>query len=150
MQDPAVYYKTVIPCITYHIAIWGNCSPVLFDKVENIHARAATVTHKLPSEFPNERSLSMANWEPLSYIYKKRILSVMHQIYYDNTQSDIKNLFVKKEQNSYDTQKKFQFEVQRYKSETGRNSLRYRGPLIWNSVSNELKNITTFKCNLKN
>ena len=64
----------------------------------------------------------------------------MHYIYYDNTQSDIKNLSIKKEQNGYDNRKKLQFEVQIYKSETGRNSLliRYRGPLIWNSLSNEL------------
>ena len=63
-----------------------------------------------------------------------------------------KNLLVKKEQNGYDTRKKLQFDVQRYTSETGRNSLRYRGPLIWNSLPNELKkfqNITTFKSNIK-
>ena len=147
-----IYYKTVIPCVTYCIAIWGNCSPALFDKIENIHARAARVIYKLPSELPNEQSLAMANWQPLSYIYKSRILSVMHQIYYDNIQSDIKNLFIKREQNGYDTRKKLQFEVQRYKSETGRNSSRYWGPLIRNSLSNELKklqNMSTFKSNLK-
>ena len=147
-----IYYNTVIPCITYCISVWGNCSPALFDKVEIIHARAASVINKLPSELSNKQSLAMANWQPLSYIYKRRILSLMHQIYYDNTQSDIKNLFVKKEQNVYDTREKLQFEVQRYKSETCRNSLRYRGPLILNSLSNELKklqNITTFKSNLK-
>ena len=55
--------------MTYCIAIWGNCSPALFDKIENIYARAARVIYKLPSEFPNERSLVMANWQPLSYIY---------------------------------------------------------------------------------
>ena len=69
----------------------------------------------------------------------------MHQIYYDNTQTDIKCLFFKKEQNGYDTRKKLQFEVQRYKSETGRNSLRYRGPLIWNSLPNELKKLQKIK-----
>ena len=130
----------------------GKLFPALFDKIENIHARAARVIYKLPSELPNERSLEMANWQPLSYIYKRRILSVMHQIYYDNIQSHIKNLFLKREQNGYDTWKTLQFEVQRYKSETGRNSLRYRGPLIWNSLSNELnklQNMPTFKSNLK-
>ena len=49
-----IYYKTVTPCITsYCIAVWGNCCPALFDKIENIHARAAKVIYKLPSEFPN-------------------------------------------------------------------------------------------------
>ena len=59
----------------------------------------------------------MANWQPLSYIYKRRMLSVMHQVYDDNTQTDIKSLFVTKEQNGYmyDTRKKLQFDVQRYK-----------------------------------
>ena len=111
-----IYYKTVIPCITCCIAIWENWSPALFDKVENIYAGAARTIYKLPSEFSNKLSIAMANWQPLSHIYKRRILSVMHQTYDDNTQSDIKNIFAKKVQNGYDTRKKLQFEVQRYKS----------------------------------
>ena len=76
----------------------------------------------------------------------------MHQVCYENTQTDIIILFFKKEQNGYDTQKELQFDVQRYKSETGRNRLRHRGPLIWNSLPNGLKkrqNIITFKGQLQ-
>ena len=38
------------------------------------------------------------------------------------------------------------------KSEVGRNSLRYRGPRVWNSLPNDLKeleNAQTFKSNLR-
>ena len=55
-------YKTVIPCITYCIAIWETVPQRCLTKFESIHARAARVIHKLPSEFPNERSLAMAKW----------------------------------------------------------------------------------------
>ena len=45
-----------------------------------------------------------------------------------------------------------QIEVDRYKKEIGRNSLKYRGGVLWNSIDNKLKNqenITTFKNNIK-
>ncbi len=147
-----IYYKTVIPCIAYCISIWGNCSPALFDKIENIHARAARVTYNLHPGSTNEQSLDRVNWQPLSYIYKRKLLTTMHQVYYGNTQTDIKDQFKVKEATIHNTRRKLQFEIRRPKSETGRNSLTYRGPLIWNSLPNQLKELTrinAFKFNLK-
>lgn len=77
----------------------------------------------------------------------------MHQEYYGNIETEIDNIFKKKEDNGYDMSRRFQLEIVRSKSEVGRNSLRYRGTLvIWNSLSNdlkELKNAKTFKLSLK-
>ena len=48
--------------------------------------------------------------------------------------------------------RRFQLDIIQCKSEVGRNGLRYRGPLIWNSLPNDLKeleNTQTFKFNLR-
>ena len=48
--------------------------------------------------------------------------------------------------------RRFQLDIIRCKSEVGRNSLRYKGPLIWNSHPNDLKeleNAQTFKLSLQ-
>ena len=45
-----------------------------------------------------------------------------------------------------------QFEIARIRTEVGRHSLRYRGPVAWNALSTNLKeqrNLKTFKCHLK-
>ena len=76
----------------------------------------------------------------------------MHRVYYGNIQTEINNLFHKKEDNRYDMCSRFPLDIVRCKSEVSRNSLRYRGPLIWNSLPNDLKeleNAQTFKFNLR-
>ena len=63
------------------------------------------------------------------------VLTLMHQVYFGNTQTEINNLFKKKEDNVYDMRRGFQLDIVQCKSEVGRNSLRYiRRPLIWNSL----------------
>jgi hypothetical protein len=66
-----IYYKTVIPTITYNMAVWGNCSTALLNNLETIHTRAAPIIHHLPSSLQDEECLNRANWHPLSYIYIK-------------------------------------------------------------------------------
>ena len=48
--------------------------------------------------------------------------------------------------------RRFQLDIVRCKSEVGRNCLKYRAPLIWNSLPNDLKeleNAQIFKFNLR-
>ena len=45
-----------------------------------------------------------------------------------------------------------QFEIAQVRTEVGRHSLRYRGPVVWNALSTNLKvqrNLKTFKRHLK-
>ena len=38
-----IYFKTIIPSLTYCILIWGNCSTALFSSLDWIHSRAARI-----------------------------------------------------------------------------------------------------------
>ena len=96
-----------------------------------------------------ENSLTQFNWEPISYIYKRRILSWIDRIYYGSCPRVISEKFTKK---SGELRNPSQFEIPRYRKETGRNSLRYRGAVIWNAMSTDLKqdkNWNTFRNNIK-
>ena len=77
----------------------------------------------------------------------------MFQVYCGNIKTENNNLFKKEEDNGYNMCRRFQLYIIRScKSEVGRNSLRYRGPLIWNSHPNDLKeleNAQTFKLSLQ-
>ena len=35
-----IYFKTIIPSITYGISVWGDCSQSLLNSLDHIHARA--------------------------------------------------------------------------------------------------------------
>ena len=119
-----IYYKTIVSRVTYGISVWGNCSVPLFQRLEAIHARAARFIYNLPKELPDEESLKRANWQPLSDIYKCRLLTIMHKVHYNTGDNQLKH---------------------------GIHSLRYRGTAIWNTLPDFLKNIdiSTFKNNLK-
>ena len=141
-----IYFKTVISKVTYCISVWGNCSVPLFKTLESIHARAARFIYSLPKTLSDEESIVRANWQPLSYIYKRRLLTVMHKVYYNTGDEAIQSLFIKSQRNEN------QFTVQRSNTEHGRNSLKYRGTVIWNVLPDSLKRIEhnkTFKNNLK-
>ena len=50
----------------YCISIWQTCTPVKFESLEHMHARAARLIFKLPKETSDLKSLELANGCPLS------------------------------------------------------------------------------------
>ena len=40
-----IYFQPIIPAVTC-LVVWGNCSPVLMDSLNPIHARAARFIHR--------------------------------------------------------------------------------------------------------
>ena len=65
---------------------------------------------------------------------KKSILLLMHKVYYETMTQSTCELFSKRV-TSRSSRVPNQFNIIRFKSETGRNTLQYRGPVIWNFVN---------------
>ena len=83
-----IYFKTVIPCVTYGIAVWGSCSSSLLDDLESIHIRAARVIHNIPKRVKKHDILSYVGWQSLKYIYTKRLLILaQHILRFGNSQN---------------------------------------------------------------
>ena len=62
-----IYFKSIIPAITYGIIVWGDCSSTIMETLNPIHARAARIVH-------HQGKPQQSNWLPISYIYKRRLL----------------------------------------------------------------------------
>ena len=62
----------------------------------------------------------------------------MYKLVYDKEQSRIGDLF-----NVTNTRKGKTLEVKRMKTEIGRNSLMYWGPVVWNTLDRELRQSKT-------
>ena len=142
-----IYYQTIVTSVLHCMSVWGTCSPSQFNELELIHECAARIIFNLPR---NVNVLQKANWRPLEYIYKKRVATLMHDIYYEKAPTDLLNLFEKQSQTR--TRQKHCFELFRPRSEIGRTAPRYRGPITWNALpteTKEFKNRTTFKNKLK-
>ena len=85
--------------------VWGTCSPSQFEP-QLIHEHTARITFNLPR---NVNMLQKANWRPLEYIYKKRVETLMHDIYYEKAPTDLVILFEKHSQTR--TRQKHCFEI---------------------------------------
>ena len=88
-----LHFKTVIAAVTYGIAVWGTCSQALTSQLERVHARAAKLIHKLPKNISDEEALLNVDWDRLDYIYKRRMLTIMHKLCHDDCPEDFKQLF---------------------------------------------------------
>ena len=90
-----IYYKTVITAVTYCIAVWGTASDSHMDELDTLHAKAAKIFHNIKENCADEEILQSANWESISYLSKRRLLTWMHQIYYETCPSPITAFYIK-------------------------------------------------------
>ena len=146
-----LYYKTIIPATTYCISIWGTCGEQLFNQLEKTHIRAARIIHGIKGKYNNEEILRIANWDPLSYIYKRRLLTIMQQVNFEKVIPTIGQLFSKKEGQRYELRRKTAFKIPSFRTDIGRNTVAFRGPIIWNSLPEDLKlkTVENLKVHLK-
>ena len=70
-----IYYKTVVSSITYCISVRGTSSPTVLQELDALHARGAKLVEGIKEKMSVENTLTQVNWEPISYTYKRRILS---------------------------------------------------------------------------
>ena len=103
--------------------------------MEHIHSRAAKIIYRL-SDVSNQEAITIAGWELINSMYKGK--TFMYQVYKSELPDNIIRLF-SSSNCCYDLRNSIKFEVPRFNLEVGRNSLRYRGALFWNSIPDNLK-----------
>ena len=135
-----IYQKSVLPTVTYGILVWGTCSPSLLDDLEHYPLRAAKMIYNIEQRnLTNKQILPKVNWKSIVNIYKRRILSFMHDIYYMNVPKDLQNLF---ERNERIGRRKQSFNIVKCKIEKERTSLRYRGLIAWDQLHKDIQKIS--------
>ena len=64
-----IHFKSILPAVTYGIMVWRNCSSSIMDSLNPVQARATRVIYQ-------DENLAKPNWLPISYIYKRRLLTI--------------------------------------------------------------------------
>ena len=90
-----IYHKTMVSSITYCISIWGTSSSTVLQELDALHARVAKLVYGIKEKMSVENTFTQVDWEPISYIYKRRTLSWMHRIYYESCPRVISEKFTK-------------------------------------------------------
>ena len=141
----SIYFKGIIPSITYSFALWGYSK--LLQTLEDIHIGAARFIFNINESTLSTEVLAATKWKSLSYIYKKSIATISYQAFYNRTPAGINFLFTKRSplSNLRDNLKLY---VQRHKTDFLRSSFSHRASILWNNLPLYLKskpNIVSFK-----
>lgn len=107
---------------------------------------SAKLIHNLPSETPDSDVLDLVKWKPLGYIYKRRLASIMYQVFHNSLPDQLTALFeIRNTDNNYNLRRINDFSHVRYNSNLGRNSVRYRGPIVWNLIPKAIKDASSLQ-----
>ena len=97
--------------------------------------------------------MNIAKWRPLSYVYKCRIAAIMYSVHNNTVSQRLANLILPEDTtHKHNLRRKKDYAHIRYNNEYGRNSFRYRGPLVWNVIPYDIRNaqtLQTFKTKLR-
>ena len=113
------------------------------NELESCHIRAARIINKVPKSVNNADVLTTVKWKDLSYMYKRRLACLSHQVYNNNIIEEIQSLFKKKDY-TRDMRDCIQFMLPRPRSNIGRSSFKYRAALVWNNLPVDLKKVTSY------
>ena len=85
-----------------------------------------------------EDVLTCTNWKSLKHIYLKRVLLFVHNCSHGNSPVPLTELFNKRTP-KYNLRQKMCFSLPRPRTEFLKKSLAYRGAILWNFLSNDIR-----------
>ena len=76
----AIYFRSIVPSVTYGVLVGRTCTLSLLCDVELILLRAAKIIHGLAEV--NMETLKRIHWQPLTNVYNLKLTSLMYSAYY--------------------------------------------------------------------
>ena len=126
-------YKALIqPYFDYCSPLWGNCGVLLKEKLQRFQNRAARVVTGAKFDVSSSELLELLNWKNLENRFKLNKLTLMYNILNNGTAPCLRDFFSAR---NYDTD----LSIPKPKKEFPKRSFRYRGAVLWNSLSYEAK-----------
>ena len=101
------------------------------------------MTLKVP-QGKDQKLPSPSKWKSLKFMYKKRLLCLLHKAYYKNCPEQIKNT-KEKCTNIRNMRENIKLRVSRPSTEFGRLSFKHRSAMEWNCLPETLKRIGNYR-----
>ena len=125
---PRVLYQRLQRCQSFHLIQVAHQRSKFKTTLNSLHAMASCIIN-IPQPSPGDACLAKSNLLPISYFYIRSVLILIHKVHFEPSCLSICKLFSKrKNYRSFRIQN--QFDIIRFNSDTGRNTLQYRDPVI--------------------
>ena len=120
----------------------GSCNKTHLNNLEKLHARAGRIVYGLPWDLSAEDILMRTGWDSLETMYKVRLTEFVFKCMRGFTVTEFKDLFV---QRNSGRRRNEDIILPRPETNFIRNSIRYRGAIAWNSLTNKETTAKTLK-----
>ena len=132
-----MYNALVMPYVNYCGAVWGN---IKLQKLQNRAARILTFSNY---DVRSSVLLDELGWERLEYIRLKQLAVTMYKIHNSLSPSYLRRIFTNtSDVHSHNlTNSELNYYVPRPRTESAKGSLHYRGPVLWNKIPSEIRNL---------
>ena len=136
------YTKVILPSVTYGLTVWGSCNKTHLKNLEKLHARAGRIVNGLPWDTSAEDVLMRTGWDSLETMYKLRLTEFVFKCLKGYTVTEFKNLFL---QRNSGCRRNENIILPRPETNFIRNSIRFRGAIAWNTLTNKETRAKTLK-----
>ena len=131
--------KVILPSVTYGLTVWGSCNKTHLNNLEKLHARAGRIVYRLPWDTSAEDVLMRTGWDSLETMYKLRLTEFVFKCLKATPSRNLKICFYR------GIQAAEEIILPRPETNFVRNSIRFRGAVAWNTLTNKETGVKTLK-----
>ena len=145
-----MYEALILPYLDYCSEVWGCMGKCLADRIQKLQNRAARIITYSNYDIRSADILEDLGWDTLERRRSKQLAVSVYKAKNNFSSKDLKNLFRPiTNVHSYKLRNNLNnLFVHRPRKEAGKCSFNYRGTVLWNGLSNEIKaepSIASFK-----
>ena len=128
-------FKVTLPSVVYGLVVWGGCANgELLNSRETLHHRAARLIYNFPCNMPSAEVYRHLKWNTLSYLYKPQLIKLFYRAFNSEAPAALSYL-ANKAFGAYYYKRNNKITPPHFNSYFLKNSISYRGAILWNAVS---------------
>ena len=129
------YFKVILPSVKYGLVLWAACcNSNLRDSIERLHCRASRIIFNLPRDMPSKEVLAYDRWPTIFLYYKIDIFKIFFKAHNDSLPELLSNNIYIERCNGYSLRGGDCLSVPRFETRFMKDSLAYRGTILWNTI----------------
>ena len=129
------YFSVILPSIKYGLVLWGACCNAVINSIERLHCRAAGIIFNLRKDVASSQVLDFANWITVRLNYKVEVFKLFYIAHIDILPECLSKSILRKRESCYSLRGQDVALIPRYNSRLMRDSLSFRGSVLWNLVN---------------
>ena len=130
-------FKIILPSVLYGLVVWGGCPNTdLLHSLKLLHRirRVARIIYNLPHDTPTDEVHRQSNWNTLIFYYKFRLIKLFHSVFTGEAPAAL-SYSTNRPCTAYNFRRSNNIIVPCFNSKFLKNSISYRGAILWNAVS---------------